>query len=94
MSAFLGNERVRRGHDAWDFPALMTVEDVARLITVSVRSVWRMRSSGAVPRPVKILGAVRWKGSDIRQWLDAGCPSEPMAESMQEERERFPVRND
>jgi len=94
MTVLRGNERVRRDDDASNLPALMTVEDVARLMTVSKRSVWRMRSSGAVPRPVKILGAVRWKGSDIRQWLDAGCPSEPSAESTPEERNRFPGSND
>jgi predicted DNA-binding transcriptional regulator AlpA len=94
MSVLQGNERVRRGHDASNLPALMTVQDVARLMTVSKRTVWRMRNSGAVPRPVKILGAVRWKGSDIRQWLDAGCPSEPMAESTQDEPGRVRGRND
>jgi predicted DNA-binding transcriptional regulator AlpA len=94
MSVLQGNERVRRGHDASNLPALMTVQDVARLMTVSKRTVWRMRNSGAVPRPVKILGAVRWKGSDIRQWLEAGCPSEPMADSAQEERDSLPGRND
>ena len=55
-------------------PALMTPEDMIQLLGVSARTLWRLRSNGAIPRPVKYGGNVRWRGKDIQTWLDEGCP--------------------
>lgn len=54
---------------------LLGVRDVAHLLGVSARSVWRMRDSGAMPGAVKVLGSVRWRVSDLRQWIADGCPN-------------------
>ena len=56
-------------------PALMTVEQLAKVLQVSIRSVWRMRSAGQVPPPVKIGGGVRWRVRDVQSWIDEGCPT-------------------
>jgi predicted DNA-binding transcriptional regulator AlpA len=58
----------------FETPAFMTVEQLAKLIQKSVRSVWRMRSAGQVPKPVKLGGGVRWRVRDIEDWIDRGCP--------------------
>jgi len=60
----------------FDMPALMTVEQVGKLLSVSTRTVWRLRSAGAIPRPVKIAGGVRWRANDLKSWIDDGCPAE------------------
>ena len=55
---------------------LMTVEDLAKLLHVSVRTVWRLRRNASLPRPVKIGGGVRWRISDVRAWIEQGCKPE------------------
>lgn len=54
---------------------LMDVEQFAELLNCSTRTVRRMADSGACPRPVKILSLVRWRRSEVVEWLDNGCPS-------------------
>jgi predicted DNA-binding transcriptional regulator AlpA len=61
--------------DIFNVPAFMTVGQLAKLIQKSVRSVWRMRSAGLVPRPVKLGGGVRWRVEDIERWIAEGCPA-------------------
>jgi excisionase family DNA binding protein len=60
---------------------MITVEEVARLLNVSERTVWRMRSAGTLPSPVKLGGCVRWPVDAIRRWIEAGCPCPPAAAS-------------
>ncbi len=55
--------------------ALMTVDDVAALLTVSPRTVRRMADSGAMPRPVRLSSLIRWRRHEIDEWVQAGCPS-------------------
>lgn len=55
---------------------LMTAEEIAELLQLSVRSVWRLRSSGGIPKPVRIGGTtVRWRRVEIMEWVAAGCPA-------------------
>lgn len=53
---------------------LLNVEEVARLLKISSRSVNRLRSAGHLPEPVELLGSIRWRRSDIEAWVAAGCP--------------------
>ena len=53
---------------------LMTVQEVGRALQLSVRSVWRLRSAGLLPEPVKLGGAVRWNRETIDEWIRQGCP--------------------
>ena len=54
---------------------LLTVDEVAALLGISVRSVWRLVSSGKMPRPVKLSRSCRWKKAEIIEWVDRGCES-------------------
>lgn len=54
-------------------PSLLTAEDVAALLKISKRTVWRMRATLQLPRPVKVGGAVRWRQSDLETWIAQGC---------------------
>lgn len=50
---------------------LLKAADVARLLRVSVRQVWRLVASGALPEPVKLAArTVRWREADLAAWLE------------------------
>ena len=56
-------------------PLLMTANDLAHMLAVSRLTIWRWRSAGRLPPPLRIGRVVRWKRSEIETWLAAGCPS-------------------
>jgi predicted DNA-binding transcriptional regulator AlpA len=41
-------------------PQFLTVQDLARLLGCSTRTVWRHELAGKVPRGVRVGGIVRW----------------------------------
>lgn len=53
---------------------LLTVDDVARLMACSSRSVYRLSDAGRIPRPMKIGGLVRWSATEVETWIKDGCP--------------------
>jgi predicted DNA-binding transcriptional regulator AlpA len=53
--------------------ALITAADVAAMLKVSVRTLWRLRSAGQIPEPVRLGGAVRWRLDEIKKWIAGGC---------------------
>jgi len=52
---------------------LVTAEQLAEILQVSTRTVWRMRSAGQLPKPVRIGGNVRWRAQDVASWITGGC---------------------
>lgn len=54
---------------------LIDANEVAKLLDVSPRMVWRLRDSGKMPRPTKIGSLVRWPREVIEDWIAAGCPA-------------------
>lgn len=50
----------------------LTAEDIAQMLQVSTRTVWRMRSANELPEPITIGKSVRWKASDIEKWIQKG----------------------
>lgn len=53
----------------------MSVADVAELLDVSERHVWKMLASGRFgPQPVRLGRAVRFSRAELVAWLEAGCP--------------------
>lgn len=53
---------------------LLSAKELAKILSTSVRSTWRYRSSGKLPQPVKIgIGAIRWRLSDIELFLECDC---------------------
>lgn len=57
------------------------VNAVATLCDCSPRHVYRLADRGAMPRPIRIGGLVRWRlrtgnpETGILDWLEAGAPS-------------------
>lgn len=56
-------------------PMLLTVDQVAELLQVSARTVWRMRSGGELPAPIRVLGSVRWRRAELESWVNARTPA-------------------
>jgi prophage regulatory protein len=53
---------------------LLTASESAEMAGVAKRSWWRYVSSGKAPAPVRLGGAVRWRRSELANWIQAGCP--------------------
>ena len=52
----------------------VTARQFAVMLQVSRRTLWRLRSAGKIPKPMRVGGIVRWKLDDILEWMAAGCP--------------------
>lgn len=48
---------------------MLTVNDLAELLKVPIKSVYRAHSLGYVPRAKRIGGMLRWEASAIDRWL-------------------------
>lgn len=54
---------------------LLTAQAVAELLSLSKRTVFRMKASGLICPCVRVgQGAIRWRQSDIEKWISMGCP--------------------
>jgi len=61
------------GQPTSELNLLLTAEQVARMLQISVQTLWRMRSGRQLPDPVRIGNAVRWRRQEVIQWIDDGC---------------------
>jgi len=52
---------------------LITPRQFAQLLKVSLRTLWRLVSTGKTPRPLKLLGSTRWQKSVVTKWIQGGC---------------------
>jgi predicted DNA-binding transcriptional regulator AlpA len=56
-------------------PLLIRADEFARMLQVSLRTLWRMRSAGELPEPVCLRGVVRWRRDLVQSWIIEGCPA-------------------
>lgn len=61
-------------HDTTPDSLLVSAVSLAKLLQVSTRTLWRLRSSGRLPKPVQVGGSLRWRTREVQDWIDAGCP--------------------
>lgn len=55
---------------------LLSAKMLGKMLSLSARTIWRLRSSEKLPRPVKIGGAIRWVQGTIEKWISMGCPNQ------------------
>jgi len=68
--------------DAVIEPLVVTAKQLAIMLQVSKRTLFRMRSAGRLPSPMRVGGIVRWRLEDVQNWISAGCPEiKPVAGS-------------
>ncbi len=59
--------------EAFKGVALITASQLATLLSISERTVYRLKSSNRLPESINLGGSVRWRLDDVRRWIDAGC---------------------
>lgn len=57
---------------------MIDARQIGALLSVCLRTVRIWDSTGKLPQPVRIGKCVRWRRSEINDWIAAGCP--PRAE--------------
>lgn len=70
-----GTELSAQGTQSNSAPILLSVEDVAALLSCSERHIRRLADAGRMPRPVRLSSLVRFRRSEIERWVQNGCPS-------------------
>jgi excisionase family DNA binding protein len=53
---------------------LVGIDEVSHLLQCSPRHVRRLAEAGQMPQPLRVGGLVRWRRSEIEDWISAGCP--------------------
>jgi len=55
---------------------LITTEELAQMLSVSERTIYRWRAEGKIPPALKIGGVLRWSRDAIVEWLADGAPKD------------------
>ena len=53
---------------------LLTAEQVAKALGVSLRHVRKLDSTGNLPRGIRLSRSKRWNAAELQRWCDAGAP--------------------
>jgi len=61
---------------------LLTVKEVAEILRLSRRQVFRLDNAARIPRALRIGRAVRWSTQQIHDWLAVGAPDRRTWESI------------
>ncbi len=56
-------------------PVLINAEELARIMDISERTLWRLLSGGKVPQPVRSGRNTRWRLAEVEEWIARGCPA-------------------
>ena len=67
---------------------LLNANTVGEMLSLSKRQIFRLKSCGKIPAPVKIGGSVRWIESEINQWIQAGSPDWETLEAIRHLKEK------
>ena len=66
-----------RGANGGASSMLLSIKSVAVALDVSVRTVRNLNSRRDMPKPVQVLGCIRWRSEDLQEWIRDGCPEKP-----------------
>ena len=58
---------------------LLDAQSVAKFCGCSARTVRRLADAGRMPRPIKLGSLVRWRRSELADWIASGCPTQQPA---------------
>lgn len=53
-------------------PLTLDIKQVAQLLGLSKRTVYRLLDAGQIPKPMKLGNATRWRRKDIELFVEAG----------------------
>jgi len=64
--------------DTTTAPLLVDARQAAKLLGLGARKLWSLTACGAIPSR-RIDRSVRYSVDELRDWIDAGCPTAPGA---------------
>ena len=54
---------------------LLDARELARMMAISVPTVWRWRGDGRLPPAISLTAqCVRWNRATVLDWIERGCP--------------------
>jgi len=62
-------------------PLLINASELAVMLNIGERTLWRLLASGKLIDPVRIGGNTRWRVDEVEAWINAGCPSPETSEN-------------
>ena len=62
---------------------LLSTRAVAKILSLSSRTVHRLNSSGLIIKPLRISGSVRYSQSELMAWIKSKMPDRRTWEAMQ-----------
>jgi excisionase family DNA binding protein len=54
-------------------PLLVDLDEVARMLSVSRTTIFKLNAAERLPAPLRLGRAVRWSVKDLDAWVSAGC---------------------
>ncbi len=64
---------------------LLSTRTVAKILSLSSRTVHRLNSSGLIIKPLRISGSVRYSQSELMAWIEAGMPCRSEWQAMKQQ---------
>ncbi len=59
--------------DPFKGAALINATQFAKLLSISERTLYRLKSSNRLPMSINLGGSVRWRRTDVNRWIQDGC---------------------
>jgi len=53
---------------------MITIDELATILGMSKRTVWRLLAAEEIPEPIRLGGSTRWPLAEVEGWIAAGCP--------------------
>lgn len=69
LGKFLAWAREQQSAKTEGSSTMLTASDLAEMLGIDLRSVWRRKADGTLPRPVQLGRSVRWVRKEVEQWL-------------------------
>jgi len=57
-------------------PLLLDAKQAAKLLGISRSHFLELHQMGQIPVPVRLGRSVRWRVTELKAWVSAGCPSQ------------------
>jgi len=74
MKAVNNEKALSKGRTVSPYQALaISAKELAGMLSLSPRTVWRLLSAGKLPKPVSIGGSKRFRMSDVNLFLECDC---------------------